>query len=101
MPAARQILASGQELELTRLDYRANDGAEPHVHDHEQAGWVESGRFRLTIEGKTTLHAAGSGYVVPENSVHTFEVLEPGIVYIVTSPRQQTTKLPRGFGSAR
>jgi quercetin dioxygenase-like cupin family protein len=90
MTAVRQVLASGSDLEVTRLDYRAGDGTAPHVHDCEQVGWVASGRFRLTVEGKVTLHEAGSAYVVPAHATHTFEVLEPGIVYIVTSPKQQT-----------
>jgi quercetin dioxygenase-like cupin family protein len=90
MTAAREILVSGSELEVTRLDYRAGDGTKPHFHDYEQAGWVESGLFRLTTGGEVTLHGPGSAYVVPARSQHTFEVLEPGIVYIVTSPKQRT-----------
>jgi quercetin dioxygenase-like cupin family protein len=90
MAAARHILATGSDLEVTRLDYRAGDGTTLHVHDREQAGWVASGRFRLTVEGKATEHASGSAYMVPAQSRHTFEVLEPGIVYIVTSPKQRT-----------
>lgn len=90
MTAAREILASGSELEVTRLDYRAGDGTKPHSHDCEQAGWVESGLFRLTADDRVTLHGAGSAYVVAAGSKHTFEVLEPGIVYIVTSPKQRT-----------
>lgn len=90
MPAARQILASGTELEITRLDYRIGDATAPHVHDHEQVGWVESGCFRLTVQDVVSVHCSGSGYVVPAHAVHTFEVLEPGIVYIVTSPKQKT-----------
>ncbi len=90
MSAAREVLASGSGLEVTRLDYRVEDGTTPHLHDCEQAGWVASGRFRLTLDGRVSLHGAGSAYVVPARSIHTFEVLEPGIVYIVTSPKQRT-----------
>ena len=90
MPAARQVLATGSELEVTRLDYRVGDGTRPHLHDCEQAGWVESGHFRLTLDGRVSLHGAGSAYLVPARSNHTFEVLEPGVVYIVTSPKQRT-----------
>jgi quercetin dioxygenase-like cupin family protein len=90
MTAAREILASGSELEVTRLHYRAGDGTTPHLHDCEQVGWVESGLFRLTADDRVTLHGAGSAYVVPAGSKHVFEVLEPGIVYIVTSPKQRT-----------
>jgi quercetin dioxygenase-like cupin family protein len=90
MAAARDVLASGSDLEVTRLDYRIGDGTTPHLHDFEQAGWVESGRFRLTLDGAATEHGAGSAYVVPARSRHTFEVLQAGIVYIVTSPKQRT-----------
>ena len=91
MAASRQVLASGIDLEVTRLDYGAGDGASPHVHDYEQVGWVSSGRFRLTVAGKATVHEADSAYIVPAHHTHTFEVLEPGVVYIVTSPKQKTT----------
>ena len=90
MAAGRQILATGKDLEVTRLDYRVGDGAAPHVHDREQGGWVASGCFRLTVEGNVTVHEVGSAYVVPARATHTFEVLEPGIVYIVSSPKQKT-----------
>jgi quercetin dioxygenase-like cupin family protein len=88
--AAREILASGSDLEVTRLEYRVGDGTTPHSHDCEQVGWVASGHFRLTLDGRVTLHESGSAYVVPARSTHTFEVLEAGIVYIVTSPKQRT-----------
>ena len=91
MAARRQVLASGIDLEVTRLEYSAADGTPPHAHDHEQVGWVSSGRFRLTVAGKVTVHEADSAYVVPAHHTHTFEVLEPGVVYIVTSPKQKTT----------
>jgi quercetin dioxygenase-like cupin family protein len=90
MTAAREVIASGIELEVTRLEYGSGDGTRPHVHDREQAGWVASGLFRLTADGRMTLHGAGSAYVVAAGSRHTFEVLEPGVVYIVTSPQQRT-----------
>ena len=90
MAAAREILASGSDLEVTQLDYRVGDGTTLHMHDCEQAGWVGSGLFRLTLVDRVTLHGTGSAYVVPAHSNHTFEVLEPGIVYIVTSPTQRT-----------
>jgi mannose-6-phosphate isomerase-like protein (cupin superfamily) len=90
MPATRVVLATGCDLEVTRLNYRLNDGTTPHSHDCEQVGWVESGHFRLTLDGKVTLHGAGSAYVVPARTIHTFEVLDAGIVYIVTSPKQRT-----------
>ncbi|HEY2399368.1 MAG TPA: cupin domain-containing protein [Steroidobacteraceae bacterium] len=93
MAATRQVLASGNDLEVTRLDYGAGDGAALHSHDHEQVGWVSSGRFRLNVAGKVTVHGADSAYVVPAHLTHTFEVLEPGVVYIVTSPRQKTKTL--------
>jgi quercetin dioxygenase-like cupin family protein len=91
MAAWRQVLASGIDLEITRLDYSSGDGTPPHAHDYEQVGWVSSGRFRLTVAGKVTVHEADSAYVVPAHHTHTFEVLEPGVVYIVTSPKQKTT----------
>ncbi len=90
MPAARSILATGEGMQVTRLDYRMGDGTPPHVHDCEQAGWVESGRFRLTVEGAVTECGPGTGYIVPANAAHTLEVVEPGVVYIVTSPWQKT-----------
>jgi mannose-6-phosphate isomerase-like protein (cupin superfamily) len=90
MFAGCPILASGQDLEVTRLVYRLGDGTDAHVHDREQAGWIGSGRFRLTLGNNVVLLESGSAYVVPAHVTHVFEVLEPGIVDIVTSPTQRT-----------
>ena len=49
MAAWRQVLASGIDLEVTRLDYSSGDGTPPHAHDYEQVGWISSGRFRPDI----------------------------------------------------
>ena len=61
MGAARKILASGETMVVTHLDYEKGDDTEAHAHSHEQCGYVVSGKFRLTLNGKSNEIALGGG----------------------------------------
>ncbi|MDZ4762303.1 MAG: cupin domain-containing protein [Alphaproteobacteria bacterium] len=90
MPSTMTKLITGEALEVLRFDYGPEDHNPAHCHGHEQTGYVESGRFRLTVEGEAREYAAGSAYVVPAEAEHTFDVLESGVVIVSTSPKQTT-----------
>lgn len=89
--AAISKLATAEALEILRFDYGPEDHNEAHCHGFEQIGYVQSGRFRLWLEGAGAVeYGAGAAYVVPADVEHTFDVLEPGVVIVATSPQQTT-----------
>ena len=84
-------LAKGRDMEVLRFDYGPGDSPPAHCHPYPQTGFVQSGRYRLWIEGAGVQDLrAGGGYVVPADAEHTFEVMEPGVVIVSTHPDQST-----------
>jgi hypothetical protein len=48
------LLATGDRLMVTRMNYETGMTVAPHAHEHEQAGYVISGRYRQTAAGAVT-----------------------------------------------
>ena len=73
---------------VTRMRYETGMTVAAHHHEHEQAGYVISGRYRRTAAGTANELRPGDSYVIPGNVEHSLEVLEGGFVLdVFTSPR--------------
>lgn len=79
-------LAVGERSIVCKMNYRVGDHATEHEHPHEQSGYVISGRYRMTENGRTYELEPGDSYAVPGNTPHSFEVLEAGEVIDVFTP---------------
>ncbi len=42
----------------------------PHIHPHEQAGYVLEGKIEFAISGQTKICRAGDVYIIPGNAEH-------------------------------
>jgi Uncharacterized conserved protein, contains double-stranded beta-helix domain len=83
------LLATGDRLMVTRMRYAAGMIVASHAHEHEQAGYVVSGRYRQTANGGTHELNPGDSYVIAGGVEHAMEVLEDGLVIdIFTPPRE-------------
>jgi quercetin dioxygenase-like cupin family protein len=74
---------------LARLNLvRWADGttAAPHTHATEQILLVQSGTYRITVEGQAHLLRAGDLIVVPSYSLHGIEALEDSEHIAVFAP---------------
>lgn len=80
------VLAVGEKSMVTRMNYKSGDQVPAHAHPNEQSGYVISGKYRISCEGKTEVLLPGDSYSVPENVLHAWEVLEPGEVIDVFTP---------------
>jgi len=84
------VLAVGDRLMVTRMKFRAGMTAANHVHPHEQAGYVISGRYRQTISGTSHELHPGDSYAIPGGIEHAMEVLEDGdVIDVFTPPRDE------------
>lgn len=85
----RQVLADHPDLMVVAFTFAA-EGAEGalHNHVHVQSTFVESGRFRFTIEGKATEVGPGDSFVIPSDAVHGCVCLEPGRLVDSFTPRR-------------
>lgn len=82
-------LAVGEKSMITKMNYVAGNFATLHKHPNEQAGYIISGKYRMTLEGKTYILQKGDSYAIPMNIEHSFEVLEDGEVVDVFTPQRE------------
>lgn len=83
------LLATGERLMITRMRYQAGMTVATHAHEHEQAGYVISGRYRQTAAGIVTNLNPGDSYVIAGGIQHAMDVLDGGhIIDVFTPPRE-------------
>jgi quercetin dioxygenase-like cupin family protein len=86
---SRQVLAHTPELMTVRFrfDQAGAEGA-LHSHVHLQATYVQSGRFRFSVDGQSFEVGPGDAFVIPSNAVHGCVCLEPGVMVDTFTPRR-------------
>jgi unsaturated pyranuronate lyase len=83
------LLATGDRLMVTRMRYETGMTVAAHAHEHEQAGYVISGRYRQTAAGAVNELGPGDSYVIAGGIEHAMEVLEGGhVIDVFTPPRE-------------
>ena len=82
----RRTLVSGDNLTLVEI--RLSPGAEvpEHVHPHEQAGHVASGRVRFRIGGQESDLGPGDSYLIPGELPHHVVAIDAATLIEVFSP---------------
>ena len=60
-----------------------------HDHIHTQGSYVVSGKFEITINGKSEILEAGDGFYVPPHAPHGAKCLEAGILIDSFNPARE------------
>jgi quercetin dioxygenase-like cupin family protein len=60
-----------------------------HAHDNEQMTYVESGKWRFTLEGRTVEVGPREMIFIPANVPHTAEAVETLVAYDVFTPPRE------------
>src|SRR5512137_1104285 len=76
----RKTLVSGDNLMICRFDLDTGVEIPSHSHPHDQAGYVVSGKIRITVDGKSCDLGAGDSYSAPPNVLHSALALEASVV---------------------
>jgi quercetin dioxygenase-like cupin family protein len=69
------VLASGDDSSDQRVTLQAGSegtGPPPHSHDWDESFYVSGGQIRFTVNGETTMCAAGTFVHIPAGTVHSF-----------------------------
>lgn len=82
----RQITGYNTQLMLVKVKFEKGAVGYVHDHFHSQGSYVASGKFKITIDGKTETLETGDGFFVPPNARHGAECLEAGVLIDVFSP---------------
>jgi len=86
---SRQVLSDHPDLMvvLFRFDAEGAVGA-IHSHPHVQSTYVQSGRFRFSIDGVEKNYGPGDSFIIPSKAMHGCICLEPGQLVDTFTPRR-------------
>jgi len=84
----REVLSDAPELMV--VSFRFERGAEGplHSHPHVQSTYVESGRFRFTIDGESVEVGPGDSFIIPSAAEHGCLCLDTGRLIDTFAPRR-------------
>jgi quercetin dioxygenase-like cupin family protein len=83
------VLAVGQKSMVTRMNYKVGDNVPLHSHPNEQSGYVISGKYQIIYQDINETLYPGDSYSIPEDVLHSWEVIEAGEVIDVFTPIRQ------------
>lgn len=79
-------MAVGEKSMVCKMNYVVGNFATKHTHPHEQSGYVISGKYQMTVDGKEYELNPGDSYAIPGNVPHSFKVIAGGEVIDVFTP---------------
>lgn len=82
----RRTLVSGEKLMICRFDLDRGVEIPSHAHPHDQAGYVVSGKIRITVDGKSCDLGPGDSYCAPSGALHSALALQASVVVDTFSP---------------
>jgi quercetin dioxygenase-like cupin family protein len=85
----RRTLVHGDAMMICEFTLKAGSALPLHNHPHEQAGYVVSGRIRLTVGGETRDLGPGGTYYAGPNVPHGATVLEDAVVVDTFHPPRE------------
>lgn len=85
----RKVMAYDDQMMVVKVAFEAGGIGAMHSHPHTQASYVASGKFDITIDGKTKTLIGGDVYFVPSDLVHGAVCLEAGELIDVFHPLRE------------
>lgn len=84
----RTVLAHTPDLMVVRFAFAAGDRGALHSHPHVQSTYVQSGRYRFTIDGQPSEVGPGDAFIIPSGAEHGCLCLEEGVLIDSFTPRR-------------
>jgi quercetin dioxygenase-like cupin family protein len=85
----RRMIACGESVQIIEFFLPKGAVFPLHVHPHEQTGFINSGRLRVTIGDESSDLGPGDGYFVPPNVEHGTQALDDCVNIDVFSPPRE------------
>ncbi|WP_347137769.1 cupin domain-containing protein [Paracoccus sp. SSK6] len=73
---------------VVRFAFQAGDQGALHSHPHVQSTYVQSGRYRFTMDGRDFEVGPGDAFVIPSGAEHGCTCLEGGELIDSFTPRR-------------
>uniref|UniRef100_UPI00396CADEA cupin domain-containing protein n=1 Tax=Paracoccus sp. TaxID=267 RepID=UPI00396CADEA len=84
----RTVLAHSPDLMVVRFDFNEDDQGALHSHPHVQSTFVQSGRYRFTIDERAFEVGPGDAFIIPSGAQHGCLCLEGGVLVDSFTPRR-------------
>ena len=84
----RTVLADHPDLMVVRFAFQAGDEGALHSHPHVQSTYVQSGRYRFTVDGQAREIGPGDAFVIPSGAEHGCLCLDAGELIDSFTPRR-------------
>ena len=85
----RRVLAYSPGLMLVEVSFETGSVGSVHTHPHCQNTYVQSGRFRFTIDGESVEVGPGDTIAFPPDIPHGTLCIEPGTLIDVFAPMRE------------
>ena len=85
----RKVMAYDDQMMVVKVAFEAGGIGAMHSHPHTQASYVASGKFDITIDGKTKTLKGGDVYFVPSDLLHGAVCIEAGELIDVFHPLRE------------
>lgn len=85
----RAILGYNGQIMMVKIKFAKGAKGTLHRHYHTQVTYVESGKFRFTINGKSRVVVGGDALYMEPDVVHGCVCLEPGVLIDCFSPMRE------------
>lgn len=85
----RRVLAYNDAMMMVEVCFETGGVGSPHTHPHAQSTYVQSGRFRFTIDGRDAEVAAGDTIAFAPGVTHGTVCLEAGTLIDVFAPMRE------------
>lgn len=85
----RKVMAYDDQMMVVKVAFEEGGIGAMHSHPHTQASYVASGKFDITIDGKTKTLKGGDVYFVPSGLVHGAVCLVAGELIDVFHPLRE------------
>lgn len=76
-PSGQHLLAKGDDLQVRVWKKSPDLSKDSHSNPYEVAGFVLEGRARLHTGDDSEMLTAGDSWVIPADTDHRYEILEP------------------------
>lgn len=79
-------LATGKRVALRRWEEDPGEPGKQHRHGYETVGYLVSGVLELNLADQTLKLEPGDSWLVPEDALHSYRIIEQIVAVEATSP---------------
>lgn len=86
---SRKILAHAGKMMIVEVKIAGGVTTQKHSHPHEQASYIVSGKFEVTLGDEKQILTAGDTFYAPPDLPHFVAALEDSVILDIFTPQRE------------